>query len=205
MQEPALRTTVNTLKRVGVPSSEENKAQLEKILASQVFQGAETLKSFLGFVVGKSLGGLESEVKEYLIATEVFGRSDNYDPRIDSLVRVQAARLRSKLEEYYASEGKNDKVYIDLPKGHYVPVFAYFQPGSQRLPKGLPQLHLLGKRRFLPYHVAYCLLDCLWLRSSLGSWLITTTQRQGSSGSTQSHRGSIPPSSKRFRPFGVTS
>jgi hypothetical protein len=100
---------------------------LKKILAGRVFHGAEVLKSFLEFVVGKSLEGLEGEVKEYTIATEVFGRSDSYDPRIDSLVRVQATRLRSKLEEYYASEGRNDRVYIDLPKGHYIPAFSYLE------------------------------------------------------------------------------
>lgn len=114
-----------------VPTREEKRAQLERILSSQAFHGAETLKSFLRFVVEKSLEGLEGELKEYTIATEVFGRSENYDPRIDSLVRVQAARLRSKLEEYYASEADGDKVHIHLPKGHYVPAFAYLHPGAQ--------------------------------------------------------------------------
>ena len=85
---------------------------MEKILSNHVFHGAETLKSFLRFVVKKSLEGQDSELKEYTIATEVFGRSENYDPRIDSLVRVQAARLRSKLEEYYASDGNADKVWV---------------------------------------------------------------------------------------------
>jgi hypothetical protein len=140
MQEPSLRTTVNTLKGLGlIPSLEENRAQLEKILASQTFQGAEVLKAFLAFVVRKSLEGMEGEVKEYTIATEVFGRSDRYDPRIDSLVRVQAARLRSKLEDYYATEGKNDQVYIDLPKGHYVATFAYLRPGEQGQDSWIPE------------------------------------------------------------------
>jgi hypothetical protein len=140
MQEPSLRTTVNTLKGLGlIPSLEENRAQLEKILASQTFQGAEVLKAFLAFVVRKSLEGMEGEVKEYTIATEVFGRSDKYDPRIDSLVRVQAARLRSKLEDYYATEGKNDQVYIDLPKGHYVATFAYLRPGEQGQDSWIPE------------------------------------------------------------------
>jgi hypothetical protein len=111
-----------------VPTYEEKLAELEKILASQVFHGAETLKSFLRFVVKKSVEGLEGELKEYTIAMEVFGRSENYDPRIDSLVRVQAARLRSKLEEYYASERDGSKILIDLPKGHYVPAFTYLHP-----------------------------------------------------------------------------
>ena len=99
------------------PTPEEKQDQLERILSSHVFHGAETLKSFLRFVVKKSLEGQQSELKEYTIATEVFGRSENYDPRIDSLVRVQAARLRAKLEEYYTSDGDGDKVLIRLPKG----------------------------------------------------------------------------------------
>ena len=63
------------------------------------------------------------QLKEYTIATEVFGRRSDYDPRIDSVVRVQAGRLRTKLQEYYTAEGKNDQIVIDLPKGHYHPVF----------------------------------------------------------------------------------
>jgi hypothetical protein len=114
------------------PTQEEKRLQLERILNSQAFHGAEILKSFLRFVVGKSLEGLDSEVKEYTIAMEVFARSENYDPRIDSLVRVQATRLRSKLEEYYASQGKNDRVHINLPKGHYIPAFTYLHPDNHR-------------------------------------------------------------------------
>ena len=122
VSKPALR----------VPTNEEKLTQLEKILESQAFHGAETLKSFLRFVVKKSLEGLEGDLKEYTIAMEVFGRSENYDPRIDSLVRVQAARLRSKLEEYYASGADGKKILIDLPKGHYVPAFAYLHPDPRK-------------------------------------------------------------------------
>ncbi|MEW5977566.1 MAG: hypothetical protein AB1898_17370 [Acidobacteriota bacterium] len=110
------------------PTPEERRAELEKVLNSQVLHGAEILKSFLRFVVSKSLEGQEDEVKEYTIAAEVFGRKKGYDPRIDSLVRVQATRLRTKLEEYYASEGQSDRVQIALPKGHYIPAFAYLNP-----------------------------------------------------------------------------
>lgn len=115
---------VNTLKGPDSPTREEKLSQLERIIKSKTFQGAEILKSFLRFVVSKSVEGLESELKEYTIATEVFGRKGDYDPRIDSLVRVQAARLRSKLEDYYSIEGKADLIRIHLPKGHYVPLFA---------------------------------------------------------------------------------
>jgi len=62
-------------------------------------------------------------IKEYQIATEVFGRSDDFDPQLDSMVRVQAGRLRGKLAEYYGANGAEDPVIVDLPKGTYVVAF----------------------------------------------------------------------------------
>lgn len=99
--------------------------QLEKILQSRALHGSENLKAFLRYVVVNAVDHCEIFLKEYTIATEVFGRDRDYDSRNDSVVRVQAGRLRSKLLEYYATEGNNDKVVIDLPKGHYTPAFAY--------------------------------------------------------------------------------
>ena len=110
-----------------VPAREEKLEQLERLLNSRILQGSESLKAFLRFVVLKSVDDQEVSLKEYTIATEVFGRSNNYDSRSDSTVRVQAGRLRSKLQEYYSTEGKHDKVFIDLPKGHYAPTFSYVE------------------------------------------------------------------------------
>ncbi|HWT03172.1 MAG TPA: hypothetical protein VN256_23170 [Pyrinomonadaceae bacterium] len=109
---------------------EQKLEQLEKVLQSRTLQNSESLKAFLRFVVEKTLDDEGVLLKEYTIATEVFGRSDDYDPRIDSVVRVQAGRLRTKLHEYYTTEGKGDKIVIDLPKGHYHPVFICPQPES---------------------------------------------------------------------------
>ncbi len=104
---------------------EQKLEHLEKVLNSRTLQNSESLKAFLRFVVEKTVDDNEALLKEYTIATEVFGRDSDYDPRIDSVVRVQAGRLRTKLNEYYATEGKSDQVVIDLPKGHYHPVFNY--------------------------------------------------------------------------------
>ncbi|HEX6626291.1 MAG TPA: hypothetical protein VF064_21420 [Pyrinomonadaceae bacterium] len=104
---------------------EQKLEHLEKVLHSRTLQNSESLKAFLRFVVEKAVDDQEAQLKEYTIATEVFGRDSDYDPRIDSVVRVQAGRLRTKLQEYYAGEGKADEVVIDLPKGHYHPVFNY--------------------------------------------------------------------------------
>ncbi|HEX5706797.1 MAG TPA: hypothetical protein VFX96_05860, partial [Pyrinomonadaceae bacterium] len=104
-------------------SREQKLEQLEKVLHSRTLQNSESLKAFLRFVVEKTVEDDDVQLKEYTIATEVFGRNSDYDPRIDSVVRVQAGRLRTKLQEYYTTEGKADPVVIDLPKGHYHPVF----------------------------------------------------------------------------------
>jgi hypothetical protein len=106
-------------------AKEEKLTQLEKILHGRSLQGSENLKAFLRFVVDRAIEGQESQLKEYVIATEVFGRGKGFDSRIDSVVRVQAGRLRTKLQEYYATEGKDDEIVIDLPKGQYTPVFSY--------------------------------------------------------------------------------
>jgi hypothetical protein len=107
---------------------EQKLEQLEKVLRSRTLQNSESLKAFLRFVVEKTIADRDALLKEYTIATEVFGRNSDYDPRIDSVVRVQAGRLRTKLQEYYTTEGKGDQIIIDLPKGHYHPVFICPQP-----------------------------------------------------------------------------
>src|SRR5262245_7274353 len=104
---------------------EEKLAQLERILHGRALHGSDNLKAFLRFIVGKSMEDQESQLKEYVIATEVFGRGSDFDSRVDSVVRVQAGRLRTKLHEYYETEGRDDRLMIVLPKGQYTPVFSY--------------------------------------------------------------------------------
>ena len=86
------------------------------------FENSERLCRFLRFVVKKTLDGEAADIKEYLIALEVYGRGPSYDPKVDSIVRVEASRLRTKLREYYETDGRDDEVRIDLPKGSYVPL-----------------------------------------------------------------------------------
>ncbi|HLL15881.1 MAG TPA: hypothetical protein VK388_12500 [Pyrinomonadaceae bacterium] len=115
---------------------EQKLEQLEKVLQSRTLQNSESLKAFLRFVVEQTIADRDVLLKEYTIATEVFNRNSDYDPRIDSVVRVQAGRLRTKLQEYYSTEGKNDQIIIDLPKGHYHPVFNC--PNPQSVPEIVP-------------------------------------------------------------------
>lgn len=105
------------------PASDEAvRAEAKKITASPGFASAERMRKFIDFVVNKTLDGEAENLKEYLIGVEVFGRVD-FDPRTDTIVRVEARRLRRKLDEYYGSEGRLDPVLITLPLGSYVPVF----------------------------------------------------------------------------------
>ncbi|HEV2765928.1 MAG TPA: hypothetical protein VGV38_23285, partial [Pyrinomonadaceae bacterium] len=123
---------------------EQKLAQLEKLLRSRTLQNSESLKAFLRFVVEQTVDERGVQLKEYTIATEVFGRNSDYDPRIDSVVRVQAGRLRTKLHEYYSTEGKSDQVVIDLPKGHYHPVFNCQEPApTPATPPALPETRSL--------------------------------------------------------------
>ena len=109
------------------------RAQLERILNSRAFARSPRISRFLTFVVEETLQGQEDKLKEYLLGVEVFGRMESFDPRIDSIVRVEARRLRYKLEKYYESEGREDTVFIQLRKGCYVPTFTRKRSGSDGL------------------------------------------------------------------------
>jgi len=97
--------------------------QLELVLASPGFARNKRLSRFLRFVVECHLQGRDAELKESLIAIEVFGRLPGHDSKKDPIVRTEASRLRARLSEYYSGEGKSDSLKIELPKGGYVPVF----------------------------------------------------------------------------------
>ena len=105
-------------------SQELIKKYLNKVLASKCFAGAKSLKRFLEFIVATTLESKEEQIKEYILGTEVFGRNESFDPRIDPIVRVEARRLREKLEIYYSTEGYKDRITIQIPKGGYVPIFS---------------------------------------------------------------------------------
>src|SRR5215469_9533296 len=94
--------------------------EIEKLTNSHSLRGSESLCRLLHYLAEHSLANPPSTVKEYQIATEVFGRPSQFDPQSDSTVRVQAGRLRVKLAEYYATEGVDDHVVVKLPKGSYL-------------------------------------------------------------------------------------
>ena len=108
------------------PSHDEVREQLERILASPAFEATVKMQRFLRFIVDMTLEGRAGELKGYTIGTEVYGRGPDFNPAEDTVVRIQAGRLRRALEVYYLTEGKGDPVRITIPKGTYVPEFLPF-------------------------------------------------------------------------------
>lgn len=104
-------------------SHEQVRAQLAKIIQSRVFAASARMSAFLRFAVEHALSSPPDRLKENVIGVEVFGRNPEYDPQSDPIVRVEARRLRAKLKAYYESEGGEDLLLIDLPKGTYTAAF----------------------------------------------------------------------------------
>ena len=104
--------------------SEEAQKQLKRILASPAFASASRLSQFLRYVTEQSIDNHQDRIKQYAIAVEALGCSDDFDPQKNPMVRIIAQRLRRALLDYYSSEGANDPIRIDIPKGTYAPVFA---------------------------------------------------------------------------------
>jgi len=98
-------------------------AQVEKILASPGFATSERHSGLLRHLVSMSLAGRSSEIKEYGLGVELFGRGDSFDPQTDAIVRTEVSRLRGKLKAYYSADGRDDALIIDLPNRSYAPVF----------------------------------------------------------------------------------
>jgi len=94
--------------------------EIDRLVASHALHGSESLCKLLRYLAKHAIEHPGSPIKEFQIATEVFGRSTDFDPQLDSMVRVQAGRLRSKLTEFYNSDGLEDTILVELPKGTYV-------------------------------------------------------------------------------------
>jgi hypothetical protein len=114
---------VNELKSEENISEEAVREELSRILESSIFVQSDRLSRFLRYTVETTLAGDADMLKEYLIGTEVYDRRPPYHPNMDSIVRSEARRLRSKLKEYYESAGRNDSVFICYRTGSYVPAF----------------------------------------------------------------------------------
>jgi hypothetical protein len=121
----------------GAKPSEVRNA-LDRIIRSRTMAPSKRLIEFLAFVVETTLQGHAYQLKETTIGVAVFGRVPDYDPKVDAVVRNQAWRLRSKLREYYATEGSADPLVITVPKGQYTPVFVERNGGSEHPVAAIP-------------------------------------------------------------------
>ena len=104
-------------------SKEAVLASLQTILHGKAFSHSSSLRQALEFIVRTSLSSPLEPIKEYTIATEVLGRTGDFDPKADNIVRVQMHRLREKLDEYYLTEGREEPIRIVIPLGQYSPEY----------------------------------------------------------------------------------
>jgi adenylate cyclase len=113
--------TVISLDRWSDSDRKAIREQLDRILKSAPFHQSQRRQRFLEYLVNETLAGRGERLKGYNIALEVFDRPATFDPTNDPLVRIEAARLRERLREYYGTDGQGDPIHIDLPKGAYIP------------------------------------------------------------------------------------
>jgi adenylate cyclase len=105
--------------------------QLDRLLSDSAFSGANRRSRLLRYLVEQSLDDRPETLKESVIATEVFDRTPDYDPQIDSVVRVEVGRLRARLAEYYDKAGSGEPVRIEIPRGGYRPVFVFRESAAE--------------------------------------------------------------------------
>jgi hypothetical protein len=139
------------------PSEQEYRELVGRIVASTEFRRATRLRDFLLYVVDRKLADSSHELTEVFIGQRVFGRPPTYNPSEDSIVRTEARNLRQRLERYFAGDGREEPIILEIPKGGYLPVFRLRQAitPSQPAPQAPP---LVRSRRF-------------WLLSGAGALL----------------------------------
>src|ERR1700719_1392867 len=104
---------------------DQEKAELDSVLSSGILERAPTLAHLLVYVCSKYFDGAGEQVKEYNIAVEALGRPPDFDQKRDSIVRVEAHKLRKRLREYYQKEGADHPIRIEIPPGQYAPKFIF--------------------------------------------------------------------------------
>jgi hypothetical protein len=97
--------------------------QIDRLIQSKTFQNSEVHRRLLQYLADRTLSGDADRLKEYIVGLEAFGKPSTYDPKSDSIVRLQVGRLRQKLAVYYQSEANGDAVQVTLPKGAFKLVF----------------------------------------------------------------------------------
>src|SRR5215208_1540732 len=145
--------------------------QLERVLSSSVFRRADRSSALLRFIVEQTLDGQGDRLKEYTLGAEALGRGESFDPRTDPVVRAEASRLRTRLEQYYETTGGGDPVLLTLPKGTYVPQFtmkpAPIEEAASAPPSEPQSLSRSSVNQWIPWScavVAIALAAVVWIR-----------------------------------------
>jgi len=138
---------------IDVISLFEKRDELRRVLHSQYFGNAPKKTRFLEFVAEQTLLGNADKLNEYMLGVEVYGRGPDFDPQQDPIVRVQAHEIRRVLRKYYEEEGRTNPWRIDLPPGHYIPVFSKAELEEQTTPaaEGSRTAETLRRRELLHY------------------------------------------------------
>src|SRR5690242_9425498 len=124
------------------------RSQLERIERHPLFVRSARMRRFLEFTIESALAGRSEHLKEYVLGVEVFGRAETHDPRIDPIVRVEARRLRAKLFAYYTSDGAEDDLILEYPRGSYVPQFRLREePDRRAVPRLIAVLPFAARHR----------------------------------------------------------
>ena len=147
-------------------------AQIARLLDSNTLRSSESLRRLLAYLADKAFRGEAEQLKEYTIGVDAFGKPPTYDPRRDAIVRLQIGRLRQKLEIYYRTEGKDDPITIDLPKGHYKLIWASrpVEPAQVRPPEP-------PNRNGLWRTAAFILAGALLISLAWGTYATLRSQR----------------------------
>jgi hypothetical protein len=178
--------------------------QIDHIIKSHSLRGSESLCKLLQYLAKQSLDHPDAPLKEYQIATEVYGRHADFDPQSDSTIRVQAGRLRLKLAEYYATEGANDAIVVKIPKGSYHLVFEAKPCDPQPILVASPAAAPSPVQRELPaaWRIAFVgLLACLIVAVVMLVSLLWTRKQADAASSTGAVRPLAGPLAEFWRPF----
>jgi len=168
--------------------SDQYWSQIERLLKSHTLHGSESLSKLLRYLADHALRHPGMPLKEYQIATEVYARAPSFDPQYDSVIRVQAGRLRVKLAEYYASEGLGDRIVVELPKGTYVLAFHHRGENGEKLQavrthRVVPTTPSAPESHFSTWSLPVIVLSALLLLS-LGTIGVLLSRNASTSGTT---------------------
>lgn len=177
--------------------------EVDRIIKSHSLRGSESLCKLLQYLAKQSLDHPDAPLKEYQIATEVYGRHADFDPQSDSTIRVQAGRLRLKLAEYYASEGANDQIVVRIPKGSYHLVFEA-RPGELQPLLVPPKAPPIATAQEVPirWRIAFVtLLACLIVAVVMLVSLLWTRKQADAASNAGAARPIAGPLAEFWRPF----